>query len=261
MSTPDEIKAQTQARFAQFAQGYIDSPNHAKGEDLDRLVELAQPQPDWAMLDVATGAGHTALKFSPHVRRVVMADLTPDMLAVARNFVTDKGMTNAACVLTDAENLAFAPNSFDLVTCRIAPHHFPDIYRFAVSVERVLRPDGLFVLQDHVLPEDKRAGSYIDSFQRLRDPSHHRAYSESEWRSLFLDADFIIEHAEMASKSTPLVTWAERQGSDADTIQHLQVMLAQAPQAVSDWLQPTCVGTKDATFVQGYMVIVGRKRR
>ncbi|MBC7811299.1 MAG: hypothetical protein H7175_09135, partial [Burkholderiales bacterium] len=49
--------------------------------------------------------------------------------------------------------------------------------------------------------------------------------------------------------------------SDADTIQHLQVMLAQAPQAVAEWLQPACIGTTDATFVQGYMVIVGRKRR
>lgn len=260
MATPDEIKAQTQSRFAQYAQGYIDSPNHAKGEDLERLIELAQPQPDWMMMDVATGAGHTALKFSRHVRHVVMADFTPDMLAVARTFVTGKGAANTSFVLTDAENLAFVPDSFDLVTCRIAPHHFPDVYKFAVSVERVLKPGGLFVLQDHVLPEDKRAGSYIDSFQRLRDPSHHRAYSESEWRGLFLDADFIIEHGEMASKTTPLVTWAERQGCDADTIERLQVMLAQAPQVVADWLSPACVGTKDATFVQGYMLIVGRKK-
>ena len=42
-----EVKAQAQERFGQFAQGYVESKGHASGDDLERLVEIAQPQADW----------------------------------------------------------------------------------------------------------------------------------------------------------------------------------------------------------------------
>src|SRR3712207_7244418 len=41
---------------------------------------------------------------------------------------------------------------------------------------------------DHLLPDDERAMTYIEAFEMLRDPSHHRAFNEYEWRGMFLDA-------------------------------------------------------------------------
>lgn len=254
-----DIKAHSQARFGQFAQGYVSSKTHSQGEDLERLVEMAQPQPDWLALDVATGGGHTALRFAPHVQQVIASDITPKMLTAAQEFITGQGAENISFAAADAENLPFASNRFDLVTCRIAPHHFPDIFRFVLASARVLKPGGLLVVQDHVLPEEKRDAGYIEAFQRLNDPSHHRAYSESEWRRDFLDADLTIEHAEILSKPIKVVQWGERQGNDADTIERLQILLAQAPKAAAEWLQPKCVGTVDATFEQSYILVVGRK--
>src|SRR6476469_6894089 len=119
-----EVKAQAQERFGKFAQGYVESKGHASGDDLARLIELVQPQPDWLMLDVATGGGHTALKFAPLVKKVVALDLTPQMLEAAEKFITSKGVTNVEFKQGDAENLPFEANTFDLVTCRIAPHNF-----------------------------------------------------------------------------------------------------------------------------------------
>src|SRR5690349_6361465 len=113
-----EVKAHAQERFGQFAQGYVESKVHSSGGDLDRLVELAQPQPDWVMLDVATGGGHTALKFAPLVKKVVALDLTPQMLEAAEKFITSKGVTNVEFKQGDAESLPFETNTFDLVTCR-----------------------------------------------------------------------------------------------------------------------------------------------
>jgi protein-L-isoaspartate O-methyltransferase len=49
---------------------------HAQGPGLARLVELTQPQPEWRVLDVATGAGHTAFAFAPFVREVTAVDIT-----------------------------------------------------------------------------------------------------------------------------------------------------------------------------------------
>lgn len=255
----DDIKNQAQARFGQYAQGYVTSDGHAKGGELERIIELAQPGPEWWTLDVATGGGHTALKIAPHVARVVAADLTPAMLDVARAFITGEGQANIAYVATDAENLAFAANRFDLVTCRIAAHHFPDCFRFVQECARVLKPGGLFILQDHLLPDEAQAGRYIDSFQRLRDPSHNRAYADYEWRGLLLDAGLQVPHAEHYARRMKLLPWAERQGCTPEIIERLHILLAQAPEAVGGWLKPECAGTPDASFEQAYIIIVGQK--
>ena len=179
----DDQKSLSQLRFGPRAQRYVTSQVHAQGADLERLLEIAKPQPDWAVLDVATGGGHTALKFAPHVARVTATDLTPEMLEVAQAFTTAQGADNIAFERADAQDLPFDDGCYDLVTCRIAPHHFGDCARFVRECARVLRapdqakgsPGGILLVQDHVLPEGQRAARYIDDFERLRDPSHNRA--------------------------------------------------------------------------------------
>ena len=69
-----------QQQFGAHAAAYATSTVHAKGASLGRLVELVKPQPHWQALDIATGAGHTAAAFAPHVARVVASDLTEEML-------------------------------------------------------------------------------------------------------------------------------------------------------------------------------------
>ncbi len=252
-------KAHSQQRFSQFARGYVTSDTHSQGFDLDRLLELAQPQPEWHVLDVATGGGHTALKFAPHVKRVVASDYAPTMLAEARAFIESKGVTNVEFAEADAENLPFEDAQFDLVTCRIAAHHFPDPYRFVVESARVLKPGGRLIVQDHLLPDDDRAAAYIESFERLRDPSHHRAFNRYEWQGMFLDAGLTVEHWEQLNRSAKMLPWAERQGCSPEVIEHLHVMMVQAPQAVAEFYNMRCVGTADSEFDHVYIMIVGQK--
>jgi ubiquinone/menaquinone biosynthesis C-methylase UbiE len=255
-----EVKAHAQERFGQFAQGYVESKVHSSGGDLDRLVELAQPQPDWVMLDVATGGGHTALKFAPLVKKVVALDLTPQMLEAAEKFITSKGVTNVEFKQGDAENLPFEANTFDLVTCRIAPHHFPNCWQFVQECARVLKPGGKLIVQDNTVPDDERAARYVDAFERLRDPSHHRMYAGYEWQGMFLDAGLVVEPPELVHKpGANMVEWAKVQGQTDDVIERLQVMLMQAPEPVRSWLNPHAAGTKDATFDHRYVIMVGRK--
>jgi SAM-dependent methyltransferase len=260
MSSQKDIKAQAQARFGQYAQGYVESKSHAVGEDLDRLLALAAPQQHWFALDVATGGGHTALKVAPHVRQVVAADLTPKMLLAAQQFIETQAVDNVVFTGTDAEGLPFSANSFDLVTCRIAPHHFPDCFRFVQECARVLKPTGRLVVEDHVLPDDERAARYIDAFERLRDPSHFRAFADYEWQGMFLDAGLKVELVETLTKTdVKLVPWAERQGCTPAVIEHLQIMLVQAPDAVAAWMNPQCAATPDAAFDHHYILIAGVK--
>lgn len=256
---PDDIKAQTQARFGQHAGSYVTSAIHAGGPDLELMLELAAPEADARVLDIATGGGHTALRFAPHVRRVLATDFTAPMLDKARSFITAQGVTNVDFLPADAENLPFSADSFDLVTCRIAPHHFPDVYRFVCEAARVLQPGGLLVLQDHLLPDDARAANYITAIERLRDPSHVCGFDDAEWRGLLLDAGLTIAFAHKLTRPGKLVEWATRQGCSPDVIERLQILLVQAPSAVRAWMNIRCAGTADAGFDHTYMLIGGRK--
>jgi ubiquinone/menaquinone biosynthesis C-methylase UbiE len=259
MANADDVKTQAQNRFGQFAQGYVQSQSHAQGEDLDRLYALAQPQPGWLALDVATGGGHTALRFAPGVGRVVAFDLTL-MLAAARNFIAGQNANNVSYAAGDAERIPFADNCFDLITCRIAPHHFPDCFRFVQECARALKPGGRLLVEDNSAPDDERAARYVDSFERLRDPSHYRMYAGYEWQGMFLDAGLEVAALETLGKpGTKLLPWAERQGCSPAVIERLQIMLAQAPSAVAEWMQPRCAGTADASFDHRYIIIMGVK--
>ncbi len=258
MATSDK-KSQVQARFGAYAQGYVSGATFSQGPDLERLLALAAPQPDWHMLDIATGGGHTALTFSPHLKHVISSDLTPRMLMAAREHIGRQGAANITFSGADAEKLPFAKAAFDLVTCRIAPHHFTHVYRFMTECARVLKSGGLLLLQDHLAPDDKKAAEYRTAFETLRDPSHVRGLNAYEWRGVFLDAGFSIEHTETLTKTHELLPWAQRQGCTPTVIERLQVMLLQAPDAVREHMRPQYAGTPYATFDDIHIIIKGRK--
>jgi ubiquinone/menaquinone biosynthesis C-methylase UbiE len=252
-------KALSRQRFSQYAQGYVTSQTHGQGAELERLLEIAQPRADWLALDVATGGGHTALRFAPHVAHVIATDIAESMLQAAQAFISSRGVQNVTYRIADAEDLSFEEATFDLVTCRIAAHHFPDAPRFVRQCARVLKPGGLLLVQDHLLPEDARAAAYVESFEKLRDPSHNRAYTEREWRDMLVDAGFAVEHTELIPKEHLFVSWAKRQGCTPEVIDRLTTLLAEAPQAVVDWMQPRDVGSPEAMFSSYHVILAGRK--
>jgi ubiquinone/menaquinone biosynthesis C-methylase UbiE len=252
-------KSLSQERFGRFASGYVTSQDHAVKSDLDRLVEIAQPQPTWTALDVATGGGHTALHFAPFVERVIASDLTLKMLQTARGYLAGQGARNVLFSVAEAENLPFGDERFDLVTCRIAPHHFSDCARFVREARRSLKAGGALLVQDHVIPDDELAAAYVESFEKLRDPSHHRAYSENAWVQMFQEAGLQVEHVEWLARRHKFVPWVERQGCPPEVSERLEQMLRAAPPVAAAWMQPQEVGTPQASFANQHILIAGRR--
>lgn len=245
-------KSLVQSQFGAHAAAYVTSPVHAKGASLGRLVELVKPQQHWHALDIATAAGHTALAFAPHVERVIASDITDEMLVEAAQFLTSKGATNASVAKADAEALPFGDAAFDLVTCRIAPHHFPDVATFVAESYRVLKPGGTFALVDNVAPDatsvpgaskaDLRDASIAyNAFEKLRDPSHGRCLSTAEWLELIEDMGFAVEHQERLAKDMEFQPWAERLGADVATIDRLRETLDHAAPTLQTFLRPRSV--------------------
>ena len=252
-------------QYSRVGDAYVRSENHAKGADLECFIEIVKPEKEWLVLDVATGGGHTALVFAPHVYKVIAIDLTPNMLKTAEQFIREeKAITNVEFKQADAEDLPFDNNLFNLVTCRIAPHHFPNCHKFVKECVRVLRDNGILLVQDHVLPEDEHTARYVDDFERLRDPSHNRAFSEKEWRAMFEDSGMIIEHTSLLTKRHDFVQWGKRMNISDETYDELIRMIKTASEPVLHWLQPLPSSNEfdlpNASFVNHHIIIAGHKQ-
>jgi ubiquinone/menaquinone biosynthesis C-methylase UbiE len=257
-----DTREEVQRRFGATAERYVQSADHAQGESLDRLLELTNPATDWRVLDVATGGGHTALALAPRVREVVATDLTRPMLDAAERFVRGKGMNNVRFQEADAGALPFEDGSFDLVTCRIAAHHFQDCSAFVREAARVVRPGGLVAVIDNVVPEDPDADTFINGFERLRDPSHHRAYTEGEWQEFYRLAGLKIEKLERFRKPRNFAKWSARMAIDMETEpeleQRLRTMLLGATGVARESLAPVGDGAQ-LQFHLAEILILGRR--
>ena len=248
-------KKSVQEQFGAHARTYITSRPHAKGASLQRLVELVEPLPDWQALDIATATGHTAFAFAPHVAHVHATDITPQMLTVAREQVAERGVDNVTVEHADAENLPYTDGRFDLLTCRIAPHHFPDINAFLRESVRVLRPGGILAVVDNVVPEGV-AGDYVNAFEKLRDPSHGRCLSVEEWLAGYTQAGLELTQHEILEKQMVFEDWAARH--DPATQSYLRALLWHGPPQTHEFLHPRSENGKTLFHLREGLFI-GRK--
>lgn len=224
-----EQKTQVQSHFGKRAQAYVASKSHAGGSDLDRLVQWARAGTPGKVLDLATGGGHTALALARVARRVVAADLTEPMLKAARQFIREKGMENVTFVAGDAEALPFRDETFDLVTCRIAPHHFADVQLAVREVARVLKPGGSFLLQDILGPDNSELAAFITEVERRRDPTHVRAYPHGEWKAFLGAARLTVIDEAVVSTVREWEDWCARTRVTAETKADLEQFVRGAP--------------------------------
>lgn len=251
-------KSLVQSQFGANAERYATSRVHAEGESLSRLVKMVQPRADWEAIDIATGPGHTALAFAPKVKHVIASDVTPEMLQVARKLAEQRGLTNVSFAEVPAEKLPFKDDSFNLVTCRTAPHHFADVRAFVSEVARVLRPGGVFGLVDNISPDDATAAAPYNEFEKLRDPSHGRCLSENEWLDLITRAGLVVRHREILTKDIELEGWAARMQASPDTKEKLRAILRGASGGLRDFLRPKEL-PDNIEFVLAESLIVAEK--
>lgn len=199
--------------WSERAERYRESPTHAEGPDLDLLIEWAEPGPGVRALDVATGGGHVARRLRAAGADVVTADRASGM------------QPDVVCA---AEDLPFADGSFDVVTVRIAPHHFEDVGAAVQELARVSRDR--VVIEDTLYESEELEDAY-----RLHDPTHVRSYSEAEWRGFVEQAALRIDAIQILETRRPLETWIARTGCTKEDADRLRAFFADRVDESGEW--------------------------
>ena len=191
--------------WSERAQLYRESDAHRQGADLDLLVRWAEGE---NALDVATGGGHVARRLREAGLTVITADPSPGM---------------EPDVICRAEDLPFADATFDVVACRIAPHHFDDVGAAIREMARVSRR--LVLVVDNLY-----RGEAVEEAERIRDPTHVRNYSEEEWRVLLEQARLSVEAVELVEAEFELEPWLARAGCEGAEAERVRTILG-------DWIR------------------------
>jgi ubiquinone/menaquinone biosynthesis C-methylase UbiE len=177
------------SQFTKQAIPYSKRHNVSNENELKQLVELTKANKNDIVLDLACGPGIVSCAFAKIVNHVTGIDLTPAMIDQAKILQKEKGLTNITWKIGDiTKKLPFEDNIFSLVVTRYSFHHLLDPMSVLEEMERVCdsRSHGRIAIVDITIEPDK-----VDAFnqvERIRDPSHVRALTFTELKSMMQEA-------------------------------------------------------------------------
>jgi len=166
-------------QFTRQATPFAEKPEHRDAAIMERLIRFSGVQDDDTVLDVACGPGLLACAFAAVARSVTGIDLTPAMIEKAREWQRAQNRANVAWDLGDSTALPYPDGVFSMVITRYSFHHFPNPLKAWKEMVRVCRKGGTVIVVDVALPSEKAAA--YDRFETLRDPSHARALTLTEF--------------------------------------------------------------------------------
>jgi ubiquinone/menaquinone biosynthesis C-methylase UbiE len=173
--------------YAKFASGYdahwtaFNARTHAQV-----LARLPHDLTGKRLLDLVCGTGSLTARIiarHPAVASITGVDASASMLRQARaRRIAATRTGQVAWVWQRPDALDFRPATFDIVVCVNTFHYFREPVAMLRRIRRVLRPDGLLILEDYA--KDGLLARYFEWAIRLYDPAHQRAYALAEAEGL-----------------------------------------------------------------------------
>jgi ubiquinone/menaquinone biosynthesis C-methylase UbiE len=203
----DEVQKAAQLQFARQSQRYGSSHILADISDVAAALSHIELAAGSRVLDVATGGGHTGLYLAGLGHQVTLSDLALPMLEHALELASQRGVT-VETRQHPAEQFPYPDACFDLVTCRVAAHHFSSPEAFVSESARVLKPGGAFLLIDGSVENDQaEAEEWIHRVEKLRDPTHHRLLTPAAWAQLCLQHGLTVTWSQLDPFKQPDLDW------------------------------------------------------
>lgn len=200
-----------QRMFGAQAGVYAVSSVHVRDDSLDSVQRLAAEAAPyrWAV-DLGTGAGFTAFAMAQVSEHIVASDITRPMLQEAERIGGERGLDNLGICQSAAESLPFADASLDLVTCRVAAHHFKDFQTALDEVQRVLKTGGTLVMADSISPENDAVSEWMNDIELRRDFSHVKNRKVSVIRQMLAERGLDVTGTETTRVYLMFNEWVAR---------------------------------------------------
>lgn len=149
----------------------------------NQVVAMANVGKGSKVLDVATGTGQQAFAFAKQGHDVTGVDLTKSMLEIARKH-NKSGFVKFE--IGDATHLRFEENTFDTSCISFALHDMPLTVREKVLSEmaRVTKPDGVIMIVDYDLPQNKIRRALIYRLITLYESEYYKQFIDSDINTL-----------------------------------------------------------------------------
>jgi ubiquinone/menaquinone biosynthesis C-methylase UbiE len=204
----DAAQAASAAQFDRQSDRYGKSHILADTSDVAATLSgIAPSSPGARALDIATGGGHTALFLARMGWSVTAGDVSAKMLAHAGRLLAGEGLALESKLFA-AEEIPFPDSTFEIVTVRVAPHHFSSPQRFVAEAARVLKPGGYFLLIDGTVPDtDPETEEWLQKVEKWRDPSHGRFLSRTAWEYLVRESGLTLVASGLHDKKQPDLDW------------------------------------------------------
>jgi ubiquinone/menaquinone biosynthesis C-methylase UbiE len=219
-------------QFGPRATAYVESAVHAQGEDLAALEKIVGDAAPRHALDLGCGGGHVAYTMAPYARRVTAADLSADMLAAVASKAASADLRNIETVEASAQDLPFEDESFDFLGCRYSAHHWFNVQQGLREARRVLKPGSKAIFIDVYSPGKPLLDTHLQAVELLRDTSHVRDYSVSEWTAMLAQADFAILATHTWKVRMDFAVWIARMATPPDLVAAIRAVQTAAPAEV-----------------------------
>jgi ubiquinone/menaquinone biosynthesis C-methylase UbiE len=224
-------------QFGTVAEAYLSSTVHSQGADLEAITNKLRGQSEARVLDLGCGAGHLSFAVAPHVGAVVAYDLSTEMIDIVTREAKRRNLGNVSTQEGRVESLPFEDASFDWVCTRYSAHHWTDIRKALSETRRVLKRGGGLIVIDTCAPVNPLLDTHLQTIELLRDGSHLRNYTSTEWKSLLMEAGFVIGAQSVWKIQIDFNAWIGRMKTPPVYVDAIRSLLQKAPREVVDYFQ------------------------
>jgi ubiquinone/menaquinone biosynthesis C-methylase UbiE len=235
------MRSHDQAVIRQFdpqAQAYLASSVHADGPELQQAKALLRglATPGMTLVDAGCGAGHLSFALAPLLAQVVAVDPAPGMLEVVRATAVARQLLQIRTQAAHVAQLPFPAAQFDIAASRYSAHHWLDVPAALRELRRVVKPDGHLLMIDLLGDESPLVDTHLQAMELLRDPSHVRDMSVSQWRTMIEQGGFRLIEERSWPVRLEFQSWVERMRTPPEVVTVIRAMQSGAPREVQEGL-------------------------
>lgn len=241
-----------QQQYQDKSKAYLTSQTHAQGIEFTKMRQIISDNQLNNVLDLGCGGGHVSYQVAEVAQSVIAYDLTPEMVALVKAQAEERGLVNITTQVGCAERLPFDDGQFDAVISRYSAHHWQSITQAMLEIYRVIRPKGKVIMVDVLGNANPLLNNFLQTIETIRDPSHVKDYSLSEWLYFAEMTGFRVETIEKQTLMLDFASWVARMNTPANS----RDVIRQLQQTASDTVKRYFDIQADGTFTSEVIFLV-----